>query len=104
MPEYIEREALKKVFKEKHDSVMQNEMYSKQRKWYEALGYSVTLSVLENAPTADVVEVVRCRNCMHGQYAYLNGQKIATGVTCEYDQDRIKPFNHFCGNGERKDR
>ena len=53
---------------------------------------------------SDFVEVVRCRNCKHGQYAYLNDQKIATGVTCEYDQDRIKPFNHFCGNGERRDR
>ena len=65
MPEYIEREALKKAFKEKHDSVMQNEMYSKQRKWHEALGYSVTLSVLENAPTVDVVEV------RHGEWKHI---------------------------------
>lgn len=94
MPEYIEREKA-------YELARTSELYSD---FHRSMADLTSLKeLLEDTPTADVVEVVRCRNCKHGQYAYLNGQKIATGVTCEYDQDRIKPFNHFCGNGERKD-
>lgn len=88
MPEYIEREAvisrLKKVCVT--DDVFGMGMQT---------GIEHAINCTKEAPTADVVEVVRCRNCMHGQYAYLNGQKIATGVTCEYDQDRISHLTIF---------
>lgn len=50
---------------------------------------------------ADVAEVVRCKDCKHGQknnYGQLRGHYI-----CEYDQDGVlKPINHFCGYGERR--
>lgn len=43
----------------------------------------------------DVVEVVRCKDCKHGQ----NCQRL--GVICEYQQDKIQPYRHFCSSGER---
>ena len=48
MAEYIEREALKKVIGDLH---FQN--------------YGVALLAIMEIPTADVVEVVRCENCIH---------------------------------------
>lgn len=43
----------------------------------------------------DVVEVVRCKDCKHGQ----NCPRL--GVICEYQQDKIQPYQHFCSSGER---
>ena len=63
-----------------------------------------TRKLTEDAPAADVVEVVRCDKCKHltvhnspTLYAY-----------CEKTHFRFKPFQtdtrmHFCGYGERKD-
>lgn len=60
--------------------------------------------VLEDTPTADVVEVVRCKDCKHltvhnspTLYAY-----------CEKEHIRFEPFKkdtraHFCSYGERRD-
>lgn len=45
-------------------------------------------------PTADVVEVVRCKDCKHGQCQRF-------GVICEYHQDILNPFKHYCSSGER---
>ena len=62
MAEYIEREALLRELKEKHDDMMQDkEYYSKKKLWHEALSYARTVSIVECQPTADVVEVRRGR-------------------------------------------
>lgn len=51
-------------------------------------------------PAADVVEVVRCRDCKHSYRI--------DGVKEEYDCAKISAFakffpgDHFCGYGERK--
>ena len=52
---------------------------------------------------ANFVEVVRCKDCKHGQknnYGFLRGRYI-----CEYHQDYTPLFSpsHFCGNGERRE-
>ena len=48
---------------------------------------------LINEPTADVVEVVRCKDCdvPHNKW---------TG--CPYMNGLIPPPNHFCSYGERR--
>lgn len=61
----------------------------------------VDVSVPNAATAVDFVEVVRCKECAHGQWAWRNG--YCMGVTCEYDQDGCKPMNFFCGNGERRE-
>lgn len=50
-------------------------------------------------PAADVVPVVRCKDCKHGD---AFGEY--TGVIwCPYYEDQPVEPDHFCGYGERKD-
>lgn len=65
----------------------------------------VSVSSIMCIPAADVVEVVRCRECKHSimhKFPY-NYEKVLTcndphGVTIR----AVKPM-HFCADGERKD-
>lgn len=59
--------------------------------------------IIKSTPTADVVEVVRCRDCIYYQ-------KMATGGLCmcgdkktSYAADFYPKENDFCSYGERKD-
>ena len=67
--------------------------YRKQSGWNDAIE-----AVIENAPTPDVVEVVRCIDCKHcgsrpsSIYPYCTFFK---GFTSD---------NFFCGNGKRKEK
>lgn len=64
-----------------------------------------TMQEIIDAPAADVVEVVRCRECKHSimhKFPY-NYEKVLAcndphGVTIR----AVKPM-HFCSYGERKD-
>lgn len=42
----------------------------------------------------DVVAVIRCRDCKHGQ------QVGGYGVLCEYGLEELRPMDHFCAWGE----
>ena len=44
----------------------------------------------------DIVSVIRCRECKHGQ------QCGELGVICEYEQNEHRPYDHFCAYGERR--
>lgn len=56
------------------------------------------LDLINDAPTEeDVVEVVRCKDCKHGQ------AQRRLGVICEYEQDKIRAYNSFCSYGERRE-
>lgn len=58
--------------------------------------------VLIQAPTEDVVEVVRCKDCKHGQ-RNGSGQLIGHYI-CEYDQyGCLKHPMHYCNHGERRE-
>ena len=59
--------------------------------------------IIKSTPTADAVEVVRCRDCIYYQ-------KMATGGLCmcgdkktSYAADFYPKENDFCSYGERKD-
>ena len=55
---------------------------------------------IKNAPTADVVEVVRCKDCTHwGGITFGNICRRWTGLNVK---NCTKP-NDFCSYGERKD-
>lgn len=59
-------------------------------------GIELALAIVNRQDTADVVEVVRCREC---KFAYENR---FLGVTyCEKTDHKIKQ-HHFCSYGERK--
>lgn len=60
-------------------------------------GYcTVSLSLINEQPTADVVEVVRCKDCVH----HKNAPKT-TDVWCDR-LDGLLPKDWFCADGERR--
>lgn len=58
--------------------------------------YGVT-GVIEAEPTADVVEVVRCKYCAHHEDI-----PYTTNVWCE-KVERLLPEDWFCADGERRE-
>ena len=61
--------------------------------------YAVKISSIENAPTVDAVEVVRCRYCAK--------DGLFTCPICFIENKTLHFINHspdfYCGEGERKD-
>lgn len=60
--------------------------------------YIWACTLVDAAPTADVVEVVRCEKCLHSE---ANN----TGYWCKkacYIADAMVTPQHFCGYGERR--
>lgn len=80
MAEYIEREALKRAI----------------RKAFHDLGVRIDINSVINAqPTADVVEVVRCKDCVYYEN-FLCGRFSAYGNSVE------EPEYDYCSFGERR--
>ena len=70
-----------------------------------ASGWNLAIEIIENAPTADVVEVVRCKDCFFYQKDkelakanYLDPEKYCALLICEIDK------NGFCGYGKKNGR
>ena len=60
---------------------------------------SRVLRCIENAPTVDAVQVVRCKDCRWGKEACGN-------IECNVDLNlpsEYHGYEWFCPNGERKD-
>ena len=103
MPEYIEREKLQEHFKSvvsKHEVVINGMVYP-------VYLCDHTLHEIRNAPTEDVVKVVRCKDCKH----YIPKAIL----TDEYDNplgydgicdncDKYTDKDDFCSYGELKER
>lgn len=93
MPEYIEREKLQEHFKSvvsKHEVVINGMVYP-------VYLCDHTLHEIRNAPTEDVVKVVRCMDCK-----YITDKGI-----CEKFRQRYPFFpedDFYCGYGELKER
>lgn len=82
-PEYIEREALRQEI----DRIYQKH-FAKSREKFVQDTFKAMFKRIDNAPAADVVPVVRCKDCKRREIDSL----------CEYFDD-----DDFCSNGERKD-
>lgn len=64
----------------------------------------VMSSVINNTPTADVVEVVRCEKCKHLEI--INSREVY--AKCRMTDLEFKPFDidtrkHYCSYGERRE-
>ena len=56
--------------------------------------------ILQEAPTVDAVEVVRCRNCKYGDW----DSKPDDAMVCMRTKDGFwRSGNDFCSYGERKE-
>lgn len=96
--DYISRQAAIEAF--------EKELSAKYNRRELAIGFVGVKSILDNLPSADVVEVVRCKDCKHFE---LNKPYVIQGVPvlghevcnvwgdgCKTDQDG------FCFMGERR--
>ena len=54
--------------------------------------------LIDNSPTVDAVEVVRCKDCMHS-----SGTRVVPNTAVCFKSGTIVPAEHFCSYGERKD-
>ena len=55
---------------------------------------------IRNIPAADVVEVVRCKDCIHARH-YTN--KIKCGYWSEQTDSEIVCEDDFCSYGEKRE-
>jgi hypothetical protein len=97
MPEYIEREAL---YQKIHES---GGCDAEKGSWADGWdsGINEAIRLLEEQPTADVVEVVRCRDCEYLKEGFYD-------FWCQinskpFDKFSISNKNHFCSYGKRKE-
>lgn len=74
--------------------------------FFEDLNVPKLLNWLKSQPTADVVEVVRCKECKH---SYINSFSAQSGVAlCKFWSNRAEGNNlvvqqdDYCSYGERK--
>ena len=97
MAEYIEREAL---IQQMADNFRQASVDGCDNQFYQ-----VAEDTVLEAPAADVVEVVRCKDCKHN-VANWNHDELDetdyTDIVCDYFMtDGLNP-DDFCNYGERK--
>lgn len=59
-------------------------------------GVLMAMSKINSAPAADVVDVVRCKNCKHLMFSDMYGE-------CSQAHMGIVRPDDFCSYGERKD-
>lgn len=61
----------------------------------------VSLKQIVNAPTADVVEVVRCKHCAHYDFSEVNITPYSVWYRCKAT-GMYTPQIHYCGFGDRR--
>lgn len=86
MAEYIDRSALG-IGKAKREAFTIPEY---------AYGWNSAIKIIDDAPTVDAVEVVRCKDCKYLMFSDCYGEcgKGHMGIVSPYD---------FCSYGERKE-
>lgn len=81
----------------------------KLRECYESIEYDLSKCVvpvtivrqnIEDMPTVDAVEVVRCKDCKYGRRVL--DQDDSFGLMCEKGNKNNYRFDWFCANAERK--
>ena len=100
MAEYIEREALLKDISESVVFTVRGDKPS-----LEIRGANKVIDRIKSAPTADVVEIVRCKDCEHSKglpdcYKELYSSSC---VACSYHSGLIMDGNDFYSYGVRKE-
>lgn len=85
MAEYIDRKAL--GIGKCNPDIFEDKGY--------ANGWNSAIKIIEEAPTVDVVEVVRCKECLYN----ANGICVHSE---SYDDTNHRP-DYFCADGMRKE-
>lgn len=91
MPEYIEREAL--IAELEEELAFDTPMYTDKENKFINRGLMIAIKDVNSIPIADVVEVVRCKDC--GSYNKHYGECTRNGSHLGEDG--------FCSRGKRKE-
>lgn len=97
MTECVEREATIKRIKEVY--CVGCNSYNGVR--CRACGTGDAIDIIEDAPAADVAPVVRCKDCKHRVYKYMNEEIGEIGGCGLFN--RAMSNDDFCSYGERKE-
>lgn len=101
MPEYIEREALMYAIEKScrdnpHRDPNVRRIHDHEHRHF--------LGLVENQPTADVVEVVRCKTCRHYDCENMTCMRMSVEPEAYGEGIYIKmQENDFCSYGKRKE-
>lgn len=105
MAEYIEREALLKEVADLKKSPWYNDDYGfgTRQARHEGVDCVVDLCI-KQAPTVDVVEVVRCKDCKHYKFGkHFTDIKFCQRVPYYAEKGGLNTSDDdFCSYGERK--
>lgn len=97
MAEYIEREALLKKMLGLHTIPVYIGHVTDEDKMFETM-----VEVVEEQPTADVVEVVRCKDCIHREILADSISKEISAICLLGEALHFVEDNHYCSYGERR--
>ena len=99
MTKYIELEALKNRFAKRLDWLKKDIHDEYSLGLYDGCEYDTKL--IDEIPAADVVPVVRCRDCKFGDW----DSEPDDAMVCMRTKDGFwRSGNDFCSYGERKER
>ena len=92
MAKYIEREVL--ITKIKENAMTKFD-------WSETIDIDDLKQVIQDVPTADVVEVVRCKDCKHATFYNCKNDACYKEIICEYEIG-TDDENFYCIYGEAR--
>ena len=98
--EHIERDAVVKELQEELD--FESPMYTADQNKHINIGLKIALRVIRKALAADVVEVVRCKDCKHGSIDDHTGKGLCRNPMGCYGCVPTKE-DGFCSFGEKRD-
>lgn len=97
--EYIEREAALTTLRE--ELTIGFGMFTEEQNDFIDKGLKIAIGDIKRLPAADVVEVVRCKECKHYETSDWDGE-ILCGCNHQSGLKDVEPNAH-CSYGERKE-
>ncbi len=79
-----------------------NRITEERRRWGDDYDVEQVLGDIEDAPTIDAVEVVRCKDCKNWNTVF-DRDKAEYGLCRNFTQLEAKRKDDFCSRAERKD-
>ena len=101
MSDYIKREDAERAIQQYHDNMLRN---FKSNYYAEKAQVENCLGLIKDIPSADVVEVVRCKDCKRwkDEQKMIDLVKDKMVAPCDFNE-RDSFEDDFCSYGERED-
>ena len=102
MDDYISRQTVLRCIKESRNGIDWGQSKDGDAFLHYSAALYRTVASKECVPAADVVPVVRCKDCKHCYFAD-NRVPDEQGWVCEINSSEPVNLNGFCSYGERKE-